>query len=263
MENRPIGVFDSGLGGLTVLDALVDAMPNEKFIYLGDTANMPYGTKTKKELTDCVKSNMEFLHSFDVQAVVIACNTVDSVLGKSLKDGSDIPVFGVIAPAAAQAVHTTKTGKIGVIATNVAVESGAYEREIKKIAPDADVISIPCPRLVPLIESGHFLPGDELVVRALGDYLRPMKVRGVDTLILGCTHYPLLARTISTMLPGVTLVSSSKAAADAAAKEIAPCTNAAQSGGSKIFVTHDPEGFSKNAKMILSGEVEVRLAAGA
>ncbi len=267
-NDRPIGVFDSGLGGLTVVDALMTAMPNENFVYLGDTANMPYGTKTKEELTKCVEENVRFLNSHDVKAIVIACNTADSVLGEHLRKTSDISVFGVISPAAKQAVSTTKNKKIGVIATNVAVESGAYEKEIKRLLPDADVISVACPRLVPLIESGHFRRGDESAVRALGEYLRPMKVRGVDTLVLGCTHYPLLKDTISDMLPGVNLISSSSAVASVV-KEAIDAIDAAETGDSlptkkgenKFFVTSDPNGFMKNAKMILADRItEVSLA---
>lgn len=258
-NNKPIGVFDSGLGGLTVVDALTSVMPNEKFVYLGDTANMPYGTKTKEELTKCVVDDMSFLTSFDIKAAVIACNTADSVLGDKLGKMYDIPIFGVIKPAAKKAVQATKNKKIGVIATSVATQSGAYEREIKRLLPDADVISVACPRLVPLIEGGHFGRGDELIVRALGDYLRPMKTRGVDTLVLGCTHYPLLSDTVSDMLPEVTLVSSSSAVAETVKSKL--CEEKIQAdegatGESKFYVTRGASEFYQNAKAILKEKID-------
>lgn len=258
-REKIIGVFDSGLGGLTVIDALTDAMPSENFVYLGDTANMPYGTKTKGELKSCVSANTDFLTKFDIKALIIACNTVDSVLGQTLKSELSVPVFGVISPAAQQAVSLSKNKKIGVIATNVAVESGAYEREIKKHMPDADVISIACPKLVPLIESGHFSRGDEAIVRALGEYLRPMKIRGVDTLILGCTHYPLLSQTISDMLPSVALVSSSSALASVVKTALTSENSnniSKNTGKRKFYVTRDPNGFFSNAKMILGEKLK-------
>ncbi len=258
-----IGVFDSGLGGLTVLDSLTDAMPNESFIFFGDTAHMPYGTKTKEEITKFVIANVEFLMSFDVKAIVIACNTADSLVREKLIKLYDLPIFGVIDPAAKKAAEATENKKIGVIATNAAVESGAYERAIKKYAPDAEVISVACPKLVPLIEAGHFMRGDESAVRALGEYLKSLKEKKIDTLVLGCTHYPLLSETVSDMLPGVKLISSSSAVTEVAKAKLEKSGMANgenKKGEIRCFVSKNPDGFYKNAKMILGeklGKIEL------
>lgn len=258
-NNKRIGVFDSGLGGLTVMDSLTDAMPNESFIYFGDTANMPYGTKTNEEITRFVISNVEFLMSFDIKAIVIACNTADSVVREKLNGLYDLPIFGVIEPTAKRAASATKSGKIGVIATNAAVESGAYERAVKKFAPEAQVTSVACPKLVPLIEQGHFIRGDESAVRALGEYLKPLKEKKIDTLILGCTHYPLLSQTVGDMLPGVELISSSAAVADVVKAELeksGEANDSGEAGTSRYFVSKSPDEFYKNAKMILGGKLQ-------
>lgn len=258
-NERCIGVFDSGLGGLTVVDGLIDAMPNESIVYLGDTAHMPYGSKTEEQLTEYVFANMEFLMSFDVKAIVIACNTADSVVREKLTEAYDLPIFGVIAPAAKQAVEATKNGKIGVIATNAAVNSGAYEREIHKLRSDISVKSVACPKLVPLIEQGHFNSGDTQAIKALEEYLLEIKKSGSDTLILGCTHYPLLSEMISGMLPGVKLISSSAAVASdvkAAFKEQGIASEKDRADGNRFFVTEAPSEFYKNAKLILGDRLD-------
>lgn len=258
-NERCIGVFDSGLGGLTVVDGLTDAMPNESIVYLGDTAHMPYGSKTEEQLTEYVFANMEFLMSFNVKAIVIACNTADSVVREKLTEAYDLPIFGVIAPAARQAVKATKNGKIGVIATNAAVNSGAYEREIHKLRSDISVKSVACPKLVPLIEQGHFSSGDPQAIKALEEYLLEIKKSGSDTLILGCTHYPLLSEMISGMLPGVKLISSSAAVANdvkAAFEEQGLASEKDRADGNRFFVTEDPSGFYKNAKLILGDRLD-------
>lgn len=264
-NERCIGVFDSGLGGLTVVDGLMKALPNENIIYLGDTAHMPYGTKTKEQLTQYVFANMDFLLSFDVKAIVIACNTADSVVREKLTESYDLPIFGVIAPAAMEAVSVSKNGKIGVMATNAAVNSGAYEREIHKLDPTLNVTSVACPKLVPLIEQGHFLKGDSEAIRALDEYLLPIRESGADTLILGCTHYPLLADTIANLLPDVKLVSSSSAAANAAKAGLDKLNLISEStavGTHRFFVTENPNGFYNNARMILGERVGEILEAG-
>ncbi len=254
-----IGVFDSGLGGLTVVDGLTDAMPNENIIYFGDTAHMPYGTKTKEQITEYVLKNMEFLTSFDVKAIVIACNTADSIVREKLTTIYTMPIFGVVAPAAKQAVEATKNGKIGVMATNAVINSGTYQREINKLNDSISVTNVACPKLVPLIEQGHFMRDDESAVRALGEYLKEIKENGVDTLILGCTHYPLLWETISDMLPEVTLISSSAAVANVAKEKLEKLgkTNSEHGKSEKrFFVSKDPESFYKNAKMILGDKLD-------
>lgn len=210
-----IGVFDSGIGGLTVVKSIVESMPNENIIYFGDTAHVPYGTRSREQITEYVLSDVRFLNTFDLKAIVIACNTADAIAKEKVEALYDLPVFGVVNPASAMAAKTTKNGKIGIIATNATVNSGSYERAITGQNPDARVYSVACPLLVPLVENGRFKKGDPVIETVLAEYLQPLKEQGVDTLVLGCTHYPLLYDVIAEMMPGVNIISSSVAAAQA------------------------------------------------
>ena len=253
MNNRYIGVFDSGVGGLTVVKSILDSMPNENIIYFGDTAHVPYGTRTKDDIIRLALNNADFLSSFDIKAIVIACNTVDSNAHNIIEDAYTVPVFGIIEPAAKKAVEATRNGKIGVIATNATIDSGAYEQKIKKLKPDAEVFSVACPKLVPLIEQCKFRKGDPEIEEALEEYLLPLKLKGIDTLVLGCTHYPLIKDIAAEILPDTVMVSSSDAETEAlrAALEKDNLFNFETGSDTKFFVSGDTDIFGKTAKVFM------------
>ena len=206
---QPIGVFDSGIGGLTVVKALMQELPSESIVYFGDTARVPYGTKSKPTVVKFSLENVEFLLRFGVKCIVIACNTSSSWALPTLRKYFKVPIVGVIRPGALAAVRQTRNKRVGVIGTNATIDSHAYEQAIQRIDPTVTVFSQRCPLFVPLVEEG-WLNG--AISRAVADrYLEPLKHHRIDTLILGCTHYPLLAQTIRRSLgSGVTLVDSAK-----------------------------------------------------
>ncbi len=206
---QPIGVFDSGIGGLTVVKALMHELPSESIIYFGDTARVPYGTKSKTTIVKFSLENVEFLLRFDVKCIVIACNTSSSWALPTLRKYFKVPIVGVIRPGALAAVRQTRNKRIGVIGTSATIHSGSYETAIHRIDPSIKVVSQNCPLFVPLVEEG-WLNGS--ICREVAQkYLEPLKRQRIDTLILGCTHYPLLAHTIQQVMgPTVTLVDSAR-----------------------------------------------------
>jgi glutamate racemase len=189
-----IGIFDSGVGGLTVVKALMEKMPGESFIYFGDTANVPYGNKTREQLFTYADKIISFLLSKQVRAIVVACNTHSSVTLPVLEKECKVPILGVVKPGARAAARTTSNGKIGVIATAATINSHAYLNNIKGFNPGVSVFENACSRFVPLIESGK-LEGEETRT-AVAEYLAPLVEKDIDTLVLGCTHYPFLASII-------------------------------------------------------------------
>src|SRR5271163_2326372 len=193
-RSSPLGVFDSGLGGLTVVRALREALPNERIVYLGDTARVPYGTKGPATVVRYALACAKHLVARDVKALVIACNTVSAVAPERLRVELDIPVLGVVEPGARAAVAATRTGRIGVLATAGTVASGAYPRAVAQISTRAEVIGQPAPLLVPLAEEGWTT--GEVPRLAIRRYLEPLARAGVDVVVLGCTHYPLLRDVI-------------------------------------------------------------------
>jgi glutamate racemase len=206
---QPIGVFDSGLGGLTVVKALIDDLPQESIVYFGDTARVPYGTKSKSTIVKFSLENVEFLLRYGVKCIVIACNTSSSWALPTLRKYFKVPIVGVIRPGALAAVRQTRNKRVGVIGTSATIASRAYEAAIHRIDPAVKVFSQDCPLFVPLVEAG-WLNGP--IARAVAQrYLAPLKRQRIDTLILGCTHYPLLAPTIQEVMgPGVALVDSAR-----------------------------------------------------
>ena len=182
-KNSYIGVFDSGIGGLTVAKEIMESLPNENIVYFGDTAHVPYGSRSKRQITQYVLSDVKFLSRFEIKAVVIACNTADSVAREAVEEAYPrLPVFGVVAPASRMAAEKSKNGRIGVIATKATVASKAYDRAIAAIAPEAVVLSKACPLLVPLVENGRFQPGDPVTQMVIREYLEPLVQDGIDTL---------------------------------------------------------------------------------
>jgi len=193
-DNRPIGVFDSGVGGLTVVKQLMKKLPSESIIYFGDTARIPYGTKSEEIVQRFALEDSAFLLEKQVKMIVVACNTASAVALKMLRNALDVPVIGVIEPGARAAVDYTRNGKIGVIGTAGTIRSGSYRREILNLTQEAQIISQPCPLFVPLVEEGWI--EDEATYLIARRHLQPIIENKVDTLILGCTHYPLLKNVI-------------------------------------------------------------------
>ena len=190
MDNRPVGVFDSGVGGLTVLREISRQLPHEKVIYFGDTARVPYGDRDPMQVVDFSRQIVRFLRTHDVKAVVIACNTATAPSLPYLRSENDIPVIGVIEPGARGAVAATKNGRIGVIATSGTIKSGQYPKHILEIDPSLEVFPLACPRFVPLIEAGRTHEPETAAI--VHEYISQLTARDIDTLVLGCTHYPLL-----------------------------------------------------------------------
>ena len=214
MDNRPIGVFDSGLGGLTAVRVLQRILPEENLIYFGDTARVPYGGRSKETILKYARQDVRFLRSFDLKAILIACGTVTTTSLDTLQTENDLPIVGVVEPTCRRALLVTKTKKVGMIATLASVRSGAYEATLRRLDPTVEVICKPCPLFVPLVENGRFRRGDIVIETVAREYLEPLKETGIDTLILGCTHYPLLAEIIGDIMgPGVTLVSAGEESA--------------------------------------------------
>lgn len=210
--SRPIGVFDSGVGGLTVVRALMDRTPGEEIVYFGDTARVPYGTKSAQTVVKYSMQIARFLAKFDVKLIVVACNTASALALEYLADNVSVPVVGVIEPGARAACSLTRTRRVGVIGTPSTVRSGAYQREMKRIDPRVEVTAVACPLFVPIVEAGYGAhPAARLIAE---DHLRPILEADVDTLVLGCTHYPLLREVIAGVVgPEVQLVDSAEAAA--------------------------------------------------
>lgn len=204
-KGAPIGVFDSGIGGLTVVREIMRQLPNERIIYFGDTARVPYGSKSKETITRYSRQICRFLMTREVKTIVVACNTATAYALDELEKEIDLPMIGVLKPGAKVAAETTRNGKVGVIATQATIGSNSYSHYIKQINPNATVLGKACPLFVPLVEEGLLEDPvtDEIAMR----YLSELIDEGIDTLILGCTHYPLIRKTIGrTMGDGVTLV---------------------------------------------------------
>jgi len=245
VDSRPLGVFDSGVGGLTVLRALRQRLPAESLVYLGDTARVPYGTKGAGVVTRYAQLNAAFLTSLDVKLLVVACNTASAVALPTLRAALGIPVVGVIEPGAQRAAARSRSGVVGVLGTPGTIRSGAYQRALQAERPGLTVHAQACPLFVPLAEEG-WLTGEVplLVARA---YLAPLLGTAMDTLVLGCTHYPVLRGVLKEVLgEGVELVDSGDATAEAVARVLAG--GAARPAGSgprteRFYVTDVPERF--------------------
>jgi len=195
MKNRPIGIFDSGVGGLTVVKQMFKRLPNEEIVYLGDTARVPYGTKSPETIKRFAVENADFLMKFKVKLIVVACNTASSTSLDILREKFSIPIVGVIKPGAEKAVQITRNNKVGIIGTYTTIKSKAYEKEIRHFSRDVEVASKACPLFVPLVEEGWLK--EDVTFDIVKKYLKPLMAKKIDTLILGCTHYPLLKYAIS------------------------------------------------------------------
>ncbi len=255
-SSRPIGIFDSGVGGLTVARQLRRVLPNEDLLYLGDTARVPYGTKSPETVVRFACEDTAFLVAANVKAVVVACNTASAWALEVLQGRFAVPVFGVILPGASAALERTRSGRIGVIGTPATIRSEAYTRAILGERPDCRVFPVACPLLVPLVEEGWVNhPVSRLV---LEEYLRPLLRHRIDTLVLGCTHYPLLKRAIRKIAgPEVVLIDSAESCARQVGRELAArglLANRRRSGRLRACLTDETARFGEIAQRFLGGE---------
>ncbi len=256
-KESPIGLFDSGIGGLTVLQQIMKALPRENTIYLGDTARSPYGTKSVETVLRYSFENADFLIEKGVKLVVVACNTSTAVALDALKENLPVPVVGVIEPGARGALKKTRNKRIGVIGTEATIQSGAYTRAVKTLDPDVEVYSRACPLFVPLVEEGWL--DNEVVEMTVESYLASLKRSGLDTLILGCTHYPLLKKAIGRFLgKGVRLVDSAQETAKEVLRVLKERSLEREKGrgSASFFVTDVPDSFIKVGRRFLGDKVD-------
>lgn len=258
MINRaPIGVFDSGVGGLTVVKEIMNQIPGESIIYFGDTARLPYGSKSKETVIRYTRQIVRFLINKDVKAIVVACNTASAFALETVKGEVDIPIIGVVTPGAKVAAETTKNGRIGVIGTEGTIRSGIYSEILSKTNPKVEVFGKACPLFVPLVEEG--LIDDPVTTEMAGRYVSVLMDKQIDTLVLGCTHYPLLRKTIRKVVgDDINLVNPAYETAKTLAEVLErhglnndsnPKTN------HKFYVSDGAEKFKKFANTILPCEV--------
>ena len=254
MDKRPIGVFDSGLGGLSGVRELVAQLPGEHIVYFGDTGRVPYGSRSREIIEKYARQDCRFLLSKDVKMVIAACGTVSSVAPQVLA-ALPVPAMGVVDAPAAAAAAATKNGRIGVIGTAATVNSGAFATAIARYAPDATVMQTACPLFVPLVENGWIEPDNEVTLATAKRYLLPMKEQGIDTLILGCTHFPLLAPIIAQVMgDGVTLIDTGRETARACAdyqREADAVSGTDAPATRTFFVSDRPVDFSNVAGVFL------------
>jgi glutamate racemase len=256
-KEKPIGVFDSGIGGLTVVKRLASVLPEENIIYFGDTARVPYGSKSNSTVIEYSIQDAKFLMSKNVKAIVVACNTASSVALQEIKDKFNMPVIGMIEPGARSAVSSSKNGKIGVIGTRATINNKAYSAEIKKLDPQIEVYEKACPLFVPLAEEGLI---DHAATRLIADeYLKELREKEIDTLVLGCTHYPILADIIQKSIgDNVTLIDSGVASAEIIKNELDRLnlhTNRFALGHREFYVSDIPSKFIEIAELFLSQPV--------
>lgn len=259
-SRNAIGVFDSGLGGLTAVKEFLHVLPNEKIIYFGDTGRVPYGTKSRDTILKYSVQDTNFLLSHGVKMIVAACGTVSSVAGKMLEERLDIPYTGVVNPTVFTSVKVTKNGKIGVIGTPATVNSHSYRDRIQKLNPDLQVFEQACPMFVSLVENGIIHRDDQITRLMVKRYLSELKETGVDTLILGCTHFPLLRDAIQDFMgEGVRLIDSGYETAVYAAKVLGEqdlLNDDTAPKAPSFFVSDTPDGFESVAGLFLGRNME-------
>jgi glutamate racemase len=256
-RNKPIGVFDSGIGGLTVAHELFELLPNESVVYFGDTARVPYGPKSPETVQRYSREAAAFLTSRDVKMIVIACNTATAHAYEVLAQELAVPVIGVVEPGARTAARSSRSGRIGVIGTAGTIASGAYDFAVRRLVEDARVYAQPCPLFVPLIEEGWLEhPSARLIAQ---EYLEPLREVDIDVLILGCTHYPLLAGVLKDVLPGVALVDSAHETALEVKRVLAERDLLRNDGGAPVhefFASDSPMRFREVGRRFLAGRIE-------
>ena len=262
-SEKAIGVFDSGMGGLTCVAEIMKLMPNENIIYFGDTARVPYGNRSRETILEYARQDVNFVKKHDVKMIIAACGTVSSAVGQAKDFGGGVPFTGVVIPAVQAACAATRSGRIGVIGTAATIRSGAYGKAIRTIRQDAVIIGNACPLFGPLVENGITDKDDIVVKTMVSRYLEPIKRENVDTLILGCTHYPLLRDAIAEYMgEGVKLISSGAEAAKYTMNMLAMnnmLSSRSESGHVTYFTSDSKELFESNAHAFigsLNGSVE-------
>lgn len=252
-KEKPIGVFDSGIGGLTVVKRLLSVLPRESIVYFGDTARVPYGSKSNETVIEYSIENTKFLLNKNVKAVVVACNTASSVALPELRKRFDVPIIGVILPGADMAYKETRNGKIGVIGTRATINNEAYSNAIKEIDSGIEVFEKACPLFVPLVEEGWI--HHKATFEIAEEYLKELREKNIDTLVLGCTHYPILANVIQEVIgKDVKLIDSGIATANVVRNEINRIgleTNSGVQGNLDLYVSDIPTTFKQVAELFL------------
>jgi glutamate racemase len=259
-SKRPvIGIFDSGLGGLTVVKALVGAAPGLSIVYFGDTARFPYGTKGEQTIVRYSHENTQFLLNQGAELIIVACNTATATALPSLQSSFSVPIFGVIRLAAQEAAHATRSGRIGVIATSRTIKTQSYTQAILQHLPKAEVTAVACPLLVSMIEDD--CPSEEAKRLVVREYLRPLKENRVDTLLLGCTHYPLIESLIrEEMGPSIAIVDPAKSCAAFVATSL-PSPSSQSSAQHRFFASDDIDRFQTVGESFLGIKIpKVELA---
>lgn len=260
MNNDAIGVFDSGIGGLTTVKSLHEILPNENIIYLGDTARIPYGTRSRETITTYACEDFAFLEKHKVKMIIIACGTVSAIIMNNPDIKTSIPYTGVLLPAVQAACGATRNNRIGVIGTPATIRSGGYGKAIRAIKPDINVIGKACPMFVPLVENGYTDRNNKVAQIITAEYLEVMKKEKVDTLILGCTHYPHLKDIIADYMgDGVTLISPGEEAAkytNALLSEKEQLSDRTESGTTEYYVTDSVELFAENCQSFLGDDIK-------
>ena len=254
MDPRPIGVFDSGLGGLTALRELRRLMPEEKFVYFGDTGRLPYGEKTLAELRVMAVQNLRLMEQQGVKAILVACGTLSSNTPEIL-DSFPIPSFGVLRPSVRAMADAPGDGALGILATAATIRSGAFERALRLACPGREIIPVPCPDLVPLIESGHCSPSDPLLRAAAERYTAALQ--GASAVLLGCTHYGIVEEALRCFLPAETLLVSAAACGAEAVREFleAQGLRGGGRGEERYLVSGDPAAFEASASLLLGHSI--------
>lgn len=257
MDNRPIGIFDSGLGGLTCVREVLDILPHENIIYFGDTGRVPYGTRSRETVVKYTEQDIRFLKSFDIKFIIIACGTASSAALPDIADRFDTAICGVVQPTARRAAELSRNGRVAVLGTPGTVRSGKYLEEISCCNPEIQILQKACPLFVPIVENGH--TRDKLAQLVVEEYLPEVKKFGADTVILGCTHYPLLADVIRDYLgDSVTLVDSGACAAEYAKARLTEwemLSGSEQQGKTQYFVSDSVDGFETLGGMFLQREI--------
>ena len=257
MDTRPIGVFDSGLGGLTAVRQLRRVLPGEDIVYFGDTGRVPYGSRAHDTIVQYARQDIRFLLGQDVKFIIAACGTVSSTFPPEEAAKLPVPYTGVVGAASRAAGAATRNRKIGIIGTAATIRSGSYAAVIRDMMPDVQITAKACPLFVPLVENGYVQDGNPVTELVIRDYLEEVRAAGIDTLILGCTHYPLLKKMIGDFMgESVTLIDSGKVTAQAAAAALADLdllSGRTQGGTARYYVSDTPADFAMQ-EMLFLGE---------